>query len=86
MWEHGESCKLFLNAIEGFVGEFVFSSGFQWLKCAKKRLVTTCLLEIVNQRPFHYQVQGVMMLILYYFVSRLWVSHNKNNKIAHPTL
>jgi hypothetical protein len=29
--------KVFLNAIEGFVGDFIFGSGFQWPKWAKKK-------------------------------------------------
>jgi hypothetical protein len=28
--------KVFLNAIEGFVGDFIFGSGFQWAKWAKE--------------------------------------------------
>jgi len=28
--------KVFLNAIEGFVGGFIFGSDFQWAKWAKK--------------------------------------------------
>jgi hypothetical protein len=28
--------KVFLNVIEGFVGDFIFSSGLQWPKWARK--------------------------------------------------
>jgi hypothetical protein len=28
--------KVFLNAIEGFIGDFIFGSGLRWPKWAKK--------------------------------------------------